>query len=214
MKRKVFVMGLTLLCAAAFTAPITTAAAERGRRAGDGQGDMLTQGEFAQLLVKKLGLLGLLPPNPSDMQCMMILSQNGIFPSPTLQPTEQNPTPGWNLDPDVRVTLADVAVTLVRALGLEDTVQGDKADPQNWLNALQAVSVPTDTVQGGVQTVTPLSSQLLSIAAAQTSGDPLASVYVPSTSGSGLINTITFPDIPSAVQELQDEGMPGAMTPT
>lgn len=209
MKRKVFVMGLTLLCAAAITAPVRTAVAE-----DDDSADMLTQGQFAQLIVKKLGLLGLLPPNPSDLQCMMILSQNGIFPSPTLQPTEQNPTPGWNLDPNVRVTLADVAVTLVRALGLEDTVAGDKADPQNWLNALQAVNVPTDTVQGGVQTVAPLSSQLLSVAASQNSGDPLTRVFLPATSGSGLINTMTFPDIPSAVQELQNEGMPTPMTPT
>ena len=209
MKRKVFVIGMTLLCAAMFAVPTVTVAAE-----GDGQADQMSQGELAQLLVKKLGLLSYLPPNPSDLECIMILSQNGIFPSPNLAPTEQNPTPGWNLDPTTKVTLADLSIILVRALGLEGTVQGDKADPQNWLNALQGVNVPTDTVEGGVQALIPLATALQNLAASNTSTDPLAKIYIPESSGSGLLNTLTFPDVEANRNELQDEGKPGAMTPT
>ncbi|MBM4154768.1 MAG: hypothetical protein FJ221_07025 [Lentisphaerae bacterium] len=210
MKRKVFAIGMTLLCAAMFAVPTVTVAAE----GDDGEADQMNQGQLALLLVEKLGLLSFLPPNPSAMECMMILSQNGIFPSPTLGPTEQNPTPGWSLDPSTKVTMADLAVVLVRALGLEETVQGDKADPQNWMNALQSVNVPTDTVEGGVQTLIPLSAALQNISAGSTSGNPLSSVFIPSSSGSGLLNGLTFPDVESSLNELQDEGRPIPLTPT
>lgn len=212
MKRKVFAIGLSMLCAAVFAAPTVVAAAEAAAPAG--QDEKMSQGELAQLLVRKLGLLRFLSPNPSDLECIMILSQNGIFPSPNLNPTEQNPTPGWNADPSVQVTLADLAVVLVRAMRLEGSVQGDKNDPQNWLNALQAVNVPTDTVEGGVQVLKPLASLLQNIAQRTTSADPLVLTYIPESSGGGLLNTITFPDIKSAKQDLKDEGMPGPVTPT
>ncbi|MBU4461396.1 MAG: hypothetical protein KJ579_12570 [Verrucomicrobia bacterium] len=211
MKRKAFAIGLTMLCAAVFAAPTVVAAADA---APAGQDERMSQGELAQLLVRKLGLLRFLPPNPSDLECIMILSQNGVFPSPNLAPTEQNPTPGWNADPSVQVTLADLAVVLVRAMRLEETVQGDKNDPQNWLNALQAVNVPTDTVEGGVQVLRPLATLLQNIAQRSTSGDPLVLTYIPESSGGGLLNTITFPDIKDAKQDLKDEGMPVPTTPT
>ena len=111
---------------------------------------LMTHGELAQLLVRKLGLYRFLPANPTDVECMILLAQNGIFPSPTLTPTEQDPSPGWSLDPSKEVSLADLAVVLVRALRLEGQVQGDKADPQNWLNVLKDVQVPTDTIGAGV----------------------------------------------------------------
>lgn len=212
MKRKVFAIGLTMLCAAVFAAPTVVAAADAAAPAG--QEEKMSQGELAQLLVRKLGLLRFLSPNPSDLECIMILSQNGIFPSPNLTPTEQNPTPGWNADPSVQVTLADLAVVLVRAMRLEGTVQGDKNDPQNWLNALQAVNVPTDTVEGGVRVLKPLATLLQNIAQRSTSSDPLVLTYIPESSGGGLLNTITFPDIKSAKADLKDEGQPAPMTPT
>jgi len=209
MKRKMFVVGMTLVCAAMFAAPIVTVAAE-----GSGDGEKMTQGQLAQILVKKLGLSNFLPPNPSDLECIMILSQNGIFPSPTLSPTEQNPAPGWNLNSDADVTLADLAVLLVRGLGLEGTVQGDKADSQNWLNALQAVNVPTDTVAGGVQALIPLPAAIQNLFASRLVGDPLTKIYIPESSGSGMINTITFPGIAAPVTRPAGEGRPTGMTPT
>jgi hypothetical protein len=213
MKRKVFVAGMTLLCAAVFAVPTVTVAAE-----GEGQSEMMSQGELAQLLVKKLGLLPYLPPNPSDLECVMVLSQNGIFPSPTLTPTEQNPTPGWNLDPNTKVTLAELAVLLVRALGLESSVQGDKADAQNWLNVLQGVNVPTDTVEGGVQALIPLSAALQNITAGRSSINPLAKVYIPDSTGSGLISTVIFPsvgtDAPAAPRPRPEGRPPVPLTPT
>ncbi len=208
MKRKVFVVGMTLLCAAMFAVPTVTVAAE-------GEAEMMSQGELAQLLVKKLGLLPYLPPNPSDLECVMILSQNGIFPSPTLVPTEQNPTPGWNLNPETKVTLAELAVLLVRALGLEASVQGDKADAQNWLNVLQGVNVPTDTVEGGVQALIPLSAALQNITAGRSSINPLAKVYIPDSTGSGLLNTVVFPNIGTDRAPPAPEGRPPVpLTPT
>lgn len=210
MKRKMFAVGMAVVCSALLAAPVAAVAQE-----GGAEGAVMTQGQLAQMLVAKLGLLHiLLPPNPSDLECIMALSQAGIFPSPTLTPTEQNPTPGWSLDPNTPVTLAELAVILVRALGLEDTVEGDKSDPQNWLNALQAVNVPTDTVQGGVQNVKPLHQVLQEIVASRTSTDPLVSKYIPDSRGGWLIDTITFPDIKSAKKELADEGKPVPITPT
>jgi hypothetical protein len=211
MKRNVFAIGLTMMCAAVFAAPTVVVAADPAPAAQD---ERMSQGELAQLLARKLGLSRFLPANPSDLECIMILSQNGVFPSPNLTPTEQNPTPGWNADPSVQVTLADLAVVLVRAMRLEGTVQGDRSDPQNWLNALQAVNVPTDTVEGGVQVLKPLATLLQNIAQRSTSGDPLVRTYIPESTGGGLLNTITFPDIKDAKQDLKDEGMPTPTTPT
>lgn len=211
MKRNVFAIGLMIMCAAVVAAPTVVVAADPAPAAQD---ERMSQGELAQLLVRKLGLSRFLPPNPSDLECIIILSQNGIFPSPNLTPTEQNPTPGWNADPSVQVTLADLAVVLVRAMRLEGTVQGDANDPQNWLNALQAVNVPTDTVEGGVQALKPLATLLQNIAQRSTSGDPLVLTYIPESTGGGLLNTITFPDIKGAKQDMKDEGVPTPVTPT
>jgi hypothetical protein len=202
-----FVVGMAVVCSALLAAPFAADAQE-------GEGGLMTQGQLAQMLVRKLGLINSMGPNPSDMECIMALSQAGIFPSPTLTPTEQNPTPGWSLDPNTPVTVADLAVILVRALGLEDTVQGDKSDPQNWMDALAVVNVPTDSVQGGAQVVTPLPQVLQEIVASQTSGNPLSRQYLPDSRGGQVVDTITFPDIQSSAKELADEGKPVPITPT
>ncbi len=156
---------------------------------------LMTHGELAQILVRKLGLYRLLPVNPTDMECMILLAQNGIFPSPTLVPTEQNPVPGWSLDPDKEVTLAELAVVLVRALRLEGKVQGDPADPQNWLNVLKDVQVPTDSIGAGVAALVPLSDVVEARPIFQVTQDPIQRRYLPEPSAIQILNTIVFPDL-------------------
>lgn len=156
---------------------------------------LMTHGELAQLLVRKLGLYRFLAANPTDVECMILLAQNGVFPSPTLTPTEQNPTPGWSLDPSKEVSLADLAVVLVRSLRLEGQVQGDRADPQNWLNVLKDVQVPTDTIGAGVAALAPLGDALQALPLFQVTPEPLVRRYLPESTAAGLINTIAFPDV-------------------
>jgi microcompartment protein CcmK/EutM len=156
---------------------------------------LMTHGELAQILVRKLGLYRLLPVNPTDMECMILLAQNGIFPSPTLKPTEQNPVPGWSLDPEREVTLADLAVLLVRALRLEGSVQGDPADPQNWLNVLKDVQVPTDSIGAGVAALVPLSDVVEARPIFQVTQDPIQRRYIPEPTTIQLLNTLVFPDL-------------------
>lgn len=159
---------------------------------------LMTHGELAQLLVRKLGLYRFLPANPTDVECMILLAQNGVFPSPTLTPTEQDPTPGWSLDPAKEVSLADLAVVLVRALRLEGQVQGDRADPQNWLNVLKDVQVPTDTIGAGVAALAPLADALQALPLFDLTPEPLSRRYVPESTAAGVINTIAFPDVTAA----------------
>lgn len=105
---------------------------------------VMTQGEFARKLCEQMGLYRFLPANPSALDCMILLTQNGIFPSLSSIPTPENPNPGWNLAADAPLTVAEMAVLLVRAMGMEDTVQGDVADPANWLAVVANLQIPTD----------------------------------------------------------------------
>lgn len=216
MKRKFLACGMVLLVAALMGVSTAAMAADGGAAApaGDQKPNLMTQGELAQLLVKKLGLYRFLSANPSDLECIMLLSQNGIFPSPNLVPTEQNPTPGWNLDPSKEVSLADLAVILVRALRLEDRVQGDVADPQNWLNVLKDVQVPTDTVGAGVASLMPLADALIGLPFQQMTQDPINKQYVPESTGSGVINTIAFPDVTGGKPAAPEGKPPTPITPT
>ncbi len=167
------------------------------------QPKLLTHGELAQRLVRKLGLYRFFSSNPTDLECMMLLSQNGIFPSATLTPTEQMPTPGWSLDPDKEVTLAEFAVVLVRALRLEGKVQGDPADPQNWLNVLKEANVTVDTIGAGIAAVPPISDVVPSASPFQITRHPIVRLYVPESLAAGVIDTIAFPDVrPSRVAPL------------
>lgn len=154
----------------------------------------LTQGNLAEILVRKLGLYRLLPGNPNQLDSIMILSQHGIYPSLTAKPSDADPTPGWNLDPKAEVTLAHFAVIMVRALGLEDKVHGDKKDIQNWLNVLKEVNVPTDDPIEGLSHLRPLRDIPEMQPLFEVTGDPLSRRYVPDSLVS-LINTITFSEI-------------------
>ena len=83
------------------------------------------------------------------------------------------------MDGKAEVTLADLAVVLVRSLRLEDQVQGNKDDVQNWLNALKTVNVPVDSVGAGVATLSPLSEVLVKLPIFQTTIDPLVRRFIP-----------------------------------
>ncbi len=189
------VMAVALVLALAGFAGNAMAQAKPAGGAANGNGQkaqVMTHGELAQLLVEKLGLYRLLPANASVIDYIMLLMQNGIYPSPTLQATAQTPAPGWSLDGTAEVTLADLAVVLVRALRLEDQVKGDRGDVQNWLNALKDINVPVDSVGAGVATLTPLSETLVNLPIFQTTIDPLVRRYIP------------FPEIiPPTVKEVR-----------
>jgi len=212
MKKKTFLMGVAVACAALVVAPVGVSAQE----AVEDEEAVMTHGQLAQLLVRRLGLVATMAPNPTDMECMMMLSMVGIFPSASLTPTVENPTPGWSMDPSTPVTLAELAVVLVRALGLEGQVEGDKNDPQNWVNALQDVNVPVDSVQGGMQSVVPLPQIVMSISIGATSIDPLRRVFVSDSRGGVVLDTISFPSLTpnETEQKMQGEGKPRPVTPT
>lgn len=148
----------------------------------------VTQGQVAQMLVKQLGLWKQLPANPTDFQCIEILTQNGIFPSPTLTPTEANPAPGWDLSGDAAVTADQLAVLLVRALGLADKVEGDVADIANWVNVLKGVNVPAE--KGSIDLVKPIDQVLVGHPIFQVTPDPLTKRFVPEPLISQIINLI------------------------
>lgn len=173
---------------------------------------MLTHGEVAQRLVRKLGLYRFLPGNPTDMECMILLAQSGVFPS--LAPTKENPVGGWSLDPCVEMSLADFAVVLGRALRLEGEVQGDPSDPQNWLNLLKELQVPVDSVGAGVAAVKPLADVQVAIPLFSQSPEPLTKRYIPESTGAAVVNTIVFPDIaPPAAPVLPPGPPPVPVTP-
>ncbi len=191
--------------------------------AAAGDETVMSQREFAEVLVRKLGLFRLLPGNPGPLDCMMLLSQYGIYPSTSTKPTDSDPTPGWTLDADAAVTLDQFAVVLVRALGLQDTVEGDVQDPQNWLDALKKAEVEVTNVTDGLAGLTPLAS----IAAVQpifeTISDPITLRFIPDSLVQ-LINTITFPEyapsapapiVPQRRPRPREEGPePQPLTPT
>lgn len=156
---------------------------------------LMTHGELAQLLVRKLGLYRVLPANPNDLDCMMVLAQNGIYPSATLTSTEQQPLAGWSLGGDTEVSQADLAIVLVRALGLVGDVQGDVADPKNWLDVLAKVEVPADTVGAGVAELKPLGEITTSIPIFQITGEPLVRRYIPESDILPMLDTVRFPDV-------------------
>jgi hypothetical protein len=196
----------------------STAVFAQAGASADAEVKLMTHGELAQLLVRRLGLFRLLPGNPTDLDCMMLLSQYGIYPSPTTKATERDPTPGWSLDENAEVSLAQLAVLIVRALGLEDQVQGDKADPQNWLNLLRDLEVPTDTIGGAVAQVRPLSDFPVLQPLFEVITDPITRRYLPDSQVFLMFGTLTFPDLGApAVKttETKEEGKrPRPITPT
>lgn len=171
----------------------------------EGEGAKFTQGDLAQLLVRKLGLSRQLPANPTNFECIVMLSQNGVWPSPTLKPTEANPTPGW--DEDAEVTAEDMAVILVRALGLADKVEGDVADIANWVNVLKGIEVPFVPERGTLNVVKPLDQVLIAHPLFQQTPDPLAKRYIPESAITEILGLV-LDSRPGPVVEEGEEPKP------
>jgi hypothetical protein len=102
----------------------------------------IRQGELALMLVEVLGFSRFLPARPTEQQAIAILLENGI-----------EPQGGWK--PDAPVYAPDLAVIIVKALGLQDEVE-DQDNPQSWIDYLVSIGVPIDTVGIAVAGVSPL----------------------------------------------------------
>ncbi len=175
----------------------------------EGEGAKFTQGDLAQLLVRKLGLSRQMPASPTNFECIVMLSQNGIWPSPTLKPTDANPTPGW--DEEAEVTAEDMAVILVRALGLVDKVEGDVADIANWINVLKNVEVEYTPEGGALNVVRPLLDQVpIARALFQLTPDPLTKRYIPESVITEVLGLI-FDSLPGPISE--EGAKPKPVTP-
>lgn len=164
---------------------------------------LLTLGDLAQVLVRKLGLLGQLgTATPSAIQCVDILTRFNIVPSVTLTPGGDAAAQGWT-DVGAAVEPKTLAIVLVRALGLTDEVakNGDVSNPDSWVKTLDAVQIPYDTVGAGVSTLTPVSEVIAAIPVRASTPEPLDKVYIPSSGGLGMIEaiatggTVKFPDL-------------------
>lgn len=98
----------------------------------DAPKDAATLADLAQLLVRQTGLIRYLPMPPTDMDCIAALLANGI-----------QPLDGW--DPGKIVTRGDLAVIIVRALGVEGEVKNPN-DPRSWFEVLAANGVNITTI--------------------------------------------------------------------
>lgn len=166
---------------------------------------LMTQGELAQLLVKKLGLYRVVPANPSDLECVGVLSANGIFPSAKLS----GEGVGWNLTAEV--TQMDVVRLLVRALGLQGQVE-DIANDQQWIDVLKKAEVSTETVGAGVAALRPFSEILTAVPLFQITQDPLDRRFIPESDIQNLFGEIRFP-VSTTIPE-KEEPKPKPATPT
>ena len=119
----------------------TTVAMAQGKRpaAEKEASRAVTHPEMAELLVKALGLVRLLPNAPTPQQMFDILMQNGIAPQG-----------GWKLD--AQVTKADLAQVVVKALRMEDRVENPN-DPQSWINVLKQAGISLDRLSQTIQHV-------------------------------------------------------------
>jgi len=101
----------------------------------------VTQGELAEILVVLTGLGADLPPNFTHLEAIAALTAAGI-----------SPLGGWNADRPV--VLGDLAVVLVRALGVEGSVE-DPTDPASYIALLIELGAPLETVGSAVTIVAP-----------------------------------------------------------
>lgn len=138
MRKSVVLVSLLLavsMSATAFAAPV---GAE-----GD-NGENITQGDFAQMMVKMLGLYRYLPPDPTDGECFAILMVNQIVPADGWQKKEP-------------LTRGDLAMVVIKAMGEQDSVE-DPDDPESWVAALQGMGVSFEDSIG--QTARQVSDQV------------------------------------------------------
>ncbi len=176
---------------------------------------VMTHGAFARKLCERLGLYRFLPANPSDLDCMILLSQNGIFPSISSAPTPENPTPGWNLDAKAPLTVAEMAVLLVRAMKMEDSVKGDVNNPENWLAVLRDYQIPVDQPEGALGETRYLRDLRLAIPIFEITGDPLVARHAPEAGILEILGNINLYFIkPDAIKGGEQGVQPRDLTPT
>lgn len=134
MRKSILIISLLLaVCMAttAFAAP---------QQQGEGEdSELMTQGEFAQKMVRMLGLYRYLPPDPTDGECFAILMVNKVTPED-----------GWV--EEKLLTREDLAMVVVKAMGQEGSVENPD-DPQSWVDTLQALGVPIEAVGQAVNEV-------------------------------------------------------------
>lgn len=119
--------------------------------------------ELASLLVNLMGLSRTLPAAPSAQQIFAALAVNGV-----------SPEDGW--DADKVVTKADLARTVVQAMGMASEIENPD-DPNSWVAFLEAMGISIDTIGSAVSEIAP-SPEIVAgnISRAGTTWDPLDNV--------------------------------------
>jgi len=92
-----------------------------------GDGDVMTEGQLAEILVNVLGMAAMLPPNAQQADVIGILLQNGI-----------SPRDGWS--PANVVTLGNLARILVQAMNASHHIENPE-DDASWVNYLSSVGI-------------------------------------------------------------------------
>jgi hypothetical protein len=123
------------------------------------QAQLVTEGEFAQWLVRVLGLSRFLPAAPTDLECFQILMQNGIMPRD-----------GWQQDRPV--TVGNLARVIVLALGKQAEVENPD-DDDSWIAYLKSAGIDFGTIGEAIENLEPL-PQPVGHEAIVTATDPLA----------------------------------------
>lgn len=124
------------------------------------------ESEFAETLVRMLGLSRSLPPAPSTAQRFAALMGQGI-----------SPKGGWNATN--LVTRGNLARVVVQALGKAGEVE-DQNDDAAWINYANSLGIDFSTVSEAVQ---PITNNLPSGQNGTTDTDPLAKSKVPAAPG-------------------------------
>jgi hypothetical protein len=126
---------------ATYSQPGATDAAGRTSPAED-QFVPVTEGEFAQWLVRVLGLSRFLPAAPTDLECFQVLIQNGI-----------TPRDGWQQDRPV--SEGNLARVIVLALGRQAEVENPD-DDQSWIAYLKSVGIDFSSIGEAIENLEPL----------------------------------------------------------
>ncbi len=105
------------------------------------ENEEVRQGELALLLVNVLGLYRFLPAAPSEQEAVAVLLANGIAPAN-----------GWELNRPV--VLADLAEIIVKSIDRAHEVENPD-DPQSWIDLLNSIDVPIDTIGLALNNVEP-----------------------------------------------------------
>ena len=201
---------LAVLAGAVMIAPAI--AAEQAAKKADESGApaLMTQGELAQLLVKKLGLLNVIgKANPTAVESIDALVRYNIIPSMAMDPAAAGEAGGWSLDPKAFVQEPDLIVLLVRALGLTGQVT-DPTKLDSWKKVLSDVQIPYSSSATAVAQMVPLTEIIAAIPVRASTPEPLTKVYVPSSEGLNVISSLAN----GGTVKFMDLSVPTAPKPT